>query len=340
MVILANKWYNFNMWQIIVITVCLVLNALIAATEFAFIAVGKPRLKKLAAEGSASAARVLTLREKPERTLSILQLGITFIGTIAAAFGGVEIGGRLTTWLHTQHGFSEVLAQVLAILIFVVPYTYINVVLSELLPKSLALRNPKWVIFHFDRALVFFDKLLSPVISLLEKSTHLSMKLFFSWVGHEESGGEDYIAVTKLLRPYMLKLAKIERQVVADVMIPWTEVDTLAKEASIDEVKELILRTGHTRIPIVEKEKPRGVLLSKKFMAFYEKKDPNWQVLEQPVITLEEKSSLVHGLRVMQKARSHMSVVMRGDRPLGIVTIEDILEEVVGEIYDEDDSAG
>lgn len=328
------------MWQIIVIIVCLVLNALIAATEFAFIAVGKPRLKKLAAEGNASAARVLALRETPERTLSILQLGITFIGTIAAAFGGVEIGGRLTAWFHIHFGLSEVLAQIFAILLFVVPYTYINVVFSELLPKSLALRNPKWVIFHFDRALVFFDKLLSPVISLLEKSTKLSVKLFFSWVKHEEPNGDDLIAVSKLLRPYMLNLAKIEKRSVADAMIPWHEVDTLAKTATIDEVKELILRTGHTRIPIVDDGKPSGLLLSKKFMAFYEKKDPNWQVLEQPIITLDEKSTLVYGLRTMQKARSHMSIVLRGENPLGIVTIEDILEEVVGEIYDEDDRAG
>jgi len=328
------------MWQIIVILVCLGLNALIAATEFAFIAVRKPSLKKLAAEGNASAIRVLALRENPERTLSILQLGITFIGTIAAAFGGAEIGGRLTTWLHLHFGFSEVLSQIFAILLFVVPYTYINVVFSELLPKCLALRNPRWIIFHFDRWLIFFDKLLSPVISLLEKSTKLSVKLFFSWVEHEDPNKEDVIAVSKLLRPYMLNLAKIEKRSVSGVMIPWQEVDTIKKKATIEEVKQMILRTGHTRVPIVDDGRPSGLLLSKKFLAFYEKKDSNWQILLQPIIRLDEKDTLVRGLRVMQKARSHMSLVMRGEKPLGIVTIEDILEEVVGEIYDEDDRPG
>ncbi|NGX47117.1 MAG: Magnesium and cobalt efflux protein CorC [Chlamydiae bacterium] len=325
------------MWQIIVIIICLGINALIAATEFAFIAIGKPRLKKLAAEGHESAKRVLTLRENPERTLSILQLGITFIGVVAAAVGGVQIGGWLHNWLTQSVGLGKRLSEVLAILLFVVPYTYINVVLSELLPKSLALRNPKWIIFHVDRWLIFLEKILAPIVFILEKSTKLSVKLFFSWVKHEEPNGDEIIAVSKLIRPYMLNLAKIEKRKIRDAMIPWSEVDKISTETSIEEVKKFILRTGHTRIPIVKNGDPAGLLLSKEFTAFYEKNDPNWQVLERPIIKLNDQDTLLHGLRLMQSQRSHLSLVLSATKPIGIVTIEDILEEVVGEIYDEDD---
>lgn len=325
------------MWQIIVIIICLALNALIAATEFAFIAIGKPLLKKLAAEGHEAAKRVLTLRETPERTLSILQLGITFIGVVAAAVGGVQIGGWLTDRLTQSIGLGKGLSEVLAILLFVVPYTYINVVLSELLPKSLALRNPKWIIFHVDRWLIFLEKILAPIVFLLEKSTKLGVKLLFSWVKHEEPDGEEAIITSRLIRPYMLNLAKIEQRKIRDAMIPWNEADKISTETSIEEVKKFILRTGHTRIPIIENEEPTGLLLSKEFMAFCEKNDPNWQVLQRPIIKLNDQDTLLHGLRLMQSQSSHLSLVLSAERPVGIVTIEDIIEEVVGEIYDEDD---
>ncbi len=324
------------MWQIIVILICLGLNALIAAAEFAFIAVSKPHLKKLVAEGDKAAKRVLSLRENPERTLSILQLGITFIGVVAAAVGGAEFGTKLTNWFQ-RVGLGPNVSEVFAILLFVVPYTYINVVLSELLPKSIALRNPKWVIFHVDRWLIFLEKILAPIVFLLEKSTKLAVRFFFSWMKHEELEGEEAIAVGKLIRPYMLNLAKIERKRVRDVMISWEEVDKITIDAPVEEVKKLIFRTGHTRVPIVENDHPIGLLLSKEFLVFYDKKDPNWQSLKRRLIKLKAQDTLIHGLRLMQSHRCHLSVVFTGDNPMGIVTIEDILEEVVGEIYDEDD---
>lgn len=326
------------MWQAIVIIFCIALNALIAATEFAFIAVSRPRLRKLASEGNKSAERILALRENPERTLSILQLGITFIVAVSAGVGGATFNNLFAKWFQQTLSLGPGISEFLSVLFFVVPYTYLNVVLSELMPKSLALRNPKWVIFHVDRGLVFFDKILSPVVSLLEKSTKFAVKVFFSWVKREEPEGGETVSVGKNLQRYMLNLSKIEGKKLPDIMIPWSETDCIFKSASIEEVKDFILKTGHTRIPVIDEEKkPIGILFSKEFMAFYEKNDPNWNALIRPIIEFREDDTLVHALRVMQSERSHLSIIFKGETPLGIVTIEDILEEVVGEIYDEDD---
>lgn len=325
------------MWQFVVILCCIALNALIAATEFAFIAISKPRLRKLAKEGHKSAERILKLRDNPERTLSILQLGITFVGVVAAAVGGATFYKAFSAWMQIHLEIGPTFSEILSILLFAIPYTYLNVVLSELMPKSLALRNPKWIIFHADRWLLFLDKILSPIVFLLEKSTKFSVKFLFSWVKHEEPETGEPVTVGSHLHYYMLNLSKIEGKKLSDVMIPWEKADTIPKSMPIEEVKKFILEKGHTRIPVVEEGKPIGLLLSKEFMIFYEEGDPNWQALITPLIKLSASDRLTHGLRVMQSQRSHLSLVLKDLQPVGIVTIEDILEEVVGEIYDEDD---
>lgn len=152
------------MWEILIIILCLILNALIAATEFAFIAISKPYLRKLTAEGNKTAERVLKLRENPEKTLSVIQLGVTFIGVVAAAVGGAEVNKWFAPWLKSVFDLGPAMTQVVSILFFVVPYTFINVVFSELVPKMLALRNPEWVIFHTSRGLVFLGKVLAPIV--------------------------------------------------------------------------------------------------------------------------------------------------------------------------------
>lgn len=323
------------MWELVIIVFCLSFNALLSATELAFVSLSKGRLKRLVADGRPGAEEILRLRENPEKALSVLQLGTTFVGVIAAAVGGAGSDQWLSPILNKT--FSPAVSEVLAILLFVVPYTFISVVLSELLPKSLALRNPKWVLFHAKGWLIFMGKILAPVVFLLEKSTKWCVRIFFPWLKTDDGEKELAFTVGKVLRPYMVNLAKIEKQLVADVMVPWENTATLDKGASIEEVKAIVLETKHTRLPVVENGLPFGLLQTKEFMAFFEKKDSNWQGQLKPLIKLLENDNLVYALKLMQGNRCHMSIIYRGDHPIGIVTIEDILEEVVGEIYDEDD---
>jgi len=325
------------MWQFVVIVLCIGINALLAASELAFVALSNPRLKKMAQEGQKAAERVLALRETPERTLSVIQVGITFVGIVAAAVGGVGIDSWLGPKLMSQFQLSKGMSEVLSILFFVVPFTFINVVLSELLPKSLALRNPKWVIFHTDKTLIFLEKLFAPVVFLLEKSTKFCAKFFFSWVKGEEAAPEQVFSVGKILHPYMVNLANIETKRVGDIMIPWVETDRISKDAPIEEVKQMVLKTKHTRLPVVKDEVPMGLLQTKEFLSSLEEKDLQWQDHLLDLIRLTEEDSLIHALKLMQEHRSHMSIVFRGEVPVGMITIEDILETVVGEIYDEDD---
>lgn len=161
-------------------------------------------------------------------------------------------------------------------------------------------------------------------------------KLFHSWTGYAEEKEEE-IPVGKLVRPYMVNLAKLEGTRIHDVMIPWHETDKLDCVDSIEEVKKKVLSMGHTRMPIVEQDKPIGVLLTKQFINYLEQGKTDWKSLMRPVITVHENETLVNALKALQSQHSHMSIVQKNDHPSGIVTIEDILEQVVGQIYDEDD---
>ena len=129
------------MSEIIAMFVCIGLNGVLALTEMAFVSVGKNRLRELAREGNRDAQRLVTLRDNPERTLSILQIGITLLGAVAAATGGVSIEEALSPYLESTLGLGESGAEVLGIILIVLPLTYLSVVAGELVPKTLALRN-------------------------------------------------------------------------------------------------------------------------------------------------------------------------------------------------------
>lgn len=325
------------MWQILVIVVCLVLNALIAASELAFVSLSKSRLRHLAEKGEAGAKRVLELKENPERILSILQLGQTFISIVAAAVGGIQVDSFATPLFTKYLGSGPILGEILSLVIFVFPYTLFSVVVSELLPKSLALRNPKWVIYKTDRWLVFFSKLFAPLVFLLEKSTRWCAKLFHPWVKDEAIEKGEWILTGQMMRPYVRRLVSFEEKPLVDLMIPWQEVGWIEKGMTIESVEKVVLTTGHTRLPVVEKGKPIALLHSKEFHLFLKNNDPNWQSIVHPLVCFDKECAIVEALRKLQKAHSHLGVVFSKDEPIGIVTMEDIFEEVVGEIYDEDD---
>jgi putative hemolysin len=131
------------MIELAVIAACLLLNGILAGVEMAFVTIGRPRLRELARSGNRDAQSILKLRENPERTLSILQIGITLVGAIAAAVGGAGAEELLDPILMQRFAVTEETAEIIGIILVVLPITYLSVVVGELVPKALALRNPQ-----------------------------------------------------------------------------------------------------------------------------------------------------------------------------------------------------
>lgn len=327
--------------EVLIILICLAINALLAAYEMAFVSIPRAELRALSRSGNEHAKILIDLRESPERTLSIIQIGITMVGAIAAAVGGAGAGDTLEPYFIQNFSFSETSAEALSLLLVVLPITYLSVVVGELVPKTLALRNPVRIVLSGAPALFIADRVFSPVITALEWSTQKILKIFFPRSKSTQSNELTTIVIdsfSPVHQRIMLNMADIERKQIKDIMLPWAQVVVVDLSAIPDEVFQVVIHSGHTRLPVKDNGKIVGVLHTKEFIALRELGDTNWQFIIRPVVKIQATDSALGVMNPLQGKKNHMAIVLnqQGQR-LGIVTLEDILEEVVGDIFDEDD---
>lgn len=332
------------MIEIAIVVLCLLTNALIAGAEMAFVAVSRPTLRELVRQGQKKAEVLLRLRERPERTLAVMQIGITLVGALAGAVGGAGAEEQLSP-LFEKFGVSESTADTLAIGVVVIPLTYFTVVIGELIPKTLALRHSLAVGLAAAPWLSFFDCVLGPLVTIFEWSTKSFLRLLrLTTVGQGGTRGEEPQHATVELgllstehRQYVMNLVDLERKRVKDIYLPWKQVIKADVRLGAREVESILLASGHTRVPVLDGEKLVGILNAKEFFALYASGSEQWLSLVRPAVELPEHLPLLSGLKMLQDRRIHMGIVYSQQTRLGIVTLEDILEEVVGEIFDEDD---
>ncbi len=344
------------MLQLSIIILCLFLNAVLSCIEMAFVTVPKPLLKKLAEKGSNSAARVLLLKKNPERVLSVLQIGITLVGAVSAAVGGASAEEYLSPILIGQYGWSEEVSEVVAISAVVMPLTYFSVVIGELVPKSLALRYPLKFSLWGGWLLTLMDRIFAPFVWVLEVSTRFLTQFVFSRFQSEAvsevSEGIDIDSLSESHKQYVLNLIGIDKRKAKDVMLEWQHVSKISFADHYHDILDKIRNSRHTRFPVIKDGTVVGLLHAKEFVSESEIAKLDWTTLIHDVLVLSAQEPIVNALRKLQSRRSHMAIIKRpqaipSDHPpttvsedlvLGIVTIEDIIEEVVGDIFDEDDS--
>jgi len=331
------------MFELLVIVLCIGMNAFLACYETAFVAVSRPLLRILAKEKERKGVRsLLSLKENPEQTLSVIQIGISFVWGFAAAVGGVGAERLLRPIYGDLFGLSNAFAELLAIFTITAPLTYFTVVFGELIPKSIALRKPLNVASRFSSFVQKLIHIFYPIVFLLEYPTKYILRLFPKLITKEKESPnyvlEEFSLMSDSSKEYIFNLFKVEKSNVASVMIPWEEVESLTSENTIDEVEEVIVHSGHTRIPVFKEQKIFGILNSKELFALIKTGKKDWMSIVHPPHFLNDQTPLLAAFRHMQKKRAHMAIARNSDGTnLGIVTMEDIFEEIVGDIYDEDD---
>jgi putative hemolysin len=331
------------MEEIIVIALCLSLNALFAAYEMAFVSVPRQELRKLARKGHPSAKKILNLRENPERTLSIIQIGISLVGAISAAVGGAGATEFIVPYLQKSYGLSEIKAESIAILSVVLPLTYLSVVVGELVPKSIALKNPVKITLFGARALFIADRILSPAVSALEWSTKQLLRIIYPRSSQVKPPAESNLEIDNLPQHHqdaILNLAHIEQRKLGSILLPWKDVIHVKVTDTVNEVAQVIFASGHTRLPILAENQILGILHTKEFLALREAGFTDWKAAIRPAPTVSMTRSVLSTLRLLQEKKSHLAIVVgsRGEQ-MGIVTFEDISEEIWGDIFDEDDES-
>lgn len=319
------------MLEFIVVIICLILNAILSGTEMAFVSTGRAHLRELARQGSAKAQHLIEMKSRPERILSIIQIGITLVGAIAAAVGGAGAEESLSPYFESRFHISPDTAESISLALVVLPLTIFSVIFGELFPKAIALRNPTRIAMMMTPFLRISDKFLSPIINLMENSTNLMLHLF----NIKQSTGVDTGADD---RPgYAVSFGIMKRLNVKDIMVSIREVILLNCDMAIQDVSKVISESGHTRLPVKKENRITGILNSKEFHLFKESNQTDWLTIVRGALYLEENTDIMTALKMLQGQHKHMAIVISAGEPVGIVTIEDIIEEFVGDIFDEDD---
>lgn len=349
---------NDVLFEVLIVILLILLNGFFSGTEMAFITLRKTRVQELAKKNHTKALLVQKILNRPEKFLATVQIGITMVSTIASAFAGANIAAKLEPWLE-KNSWPMIAenAQAISFAVIVIGITYFSIVLGELIPKSLGIKFSEKFAFFAVYPLHFLSVIASPVSWFLTASSNVVLKIFRDKTSFSEARiSEDELRAIIYESHKAGVLEKQEHEMLDNVFdfadIAVSEVMTArAKIFAIDIDKsdrkniKFIVDSEYTRIPVYRKSLNNiiGILNIKDLLSELQKGTENID-LEQ----LTKKACFISGakhisvlLKKFQKEKIHMAVVVNErDRVVGIVTIEDILEEIVGDIADETDEEG
>lgn len=340
--------------EILLIFILILANGFFAASEIAMIATRKSRIDALLEKGVKSATAVARLKNDPDRFLATVQIGVTVVSSLASAIGGAAAIGYLRPMIaDAPIAFIARLADPLALLLVVLPISYFSLVLGELVPKSLALRFSEQIACAVARPIDLLSRVTKFLVKALTGSSNAVLKLF----GGPETGSASFISVDEvksLIREGAAKgiFNETETELIhsvfefADtpvkaVMVPRTEIHAINVESSLDEVAKSFVESGFSRIPVFEAELDHiiGILYNKDvFKALEEKSDFRIRDHLHPAFFVPSTLPISELLKQLQRRRLAMAMVVNEFGEVeGVATLEDLLEEIVGEIRDEYD---
>ncbi|MDM5226758.1 hemolysin family protein [Cytobacillus sp. NJ13] len=333
------------------------LTAFFVASEFAIVKVRTSRIDQLIMEGNAKARSAKQVISSLDEYLSACQLGIT-ITALGLGWLGEPTIERL---LHPVFESINLQASLTHILSFVIAFsvvTFLHVVIGELAPKTFAIQKAEAITLSFSKPLILFYRIMYPFIWILNGSARIITGLFGlkpvseSEMAHSEE--ELRIILSESLKSgeinpseyqYVDRIFEFDNRIAKEIMVPRTEIVTLPEDSSLAEILDLILNERYTRYPVTagDKDNILGIINVKEILTDCvrkkcEGKHPLRQYIK-PVIRVIETIPIHDLLLRMQKERSHMAILLdEYGGTAGVVTVEDILEEIVGEIRDEFDA--
>jgi putative hemolysin len=336
--------------EVVVIFALILANGVFSGAEIAVIALRKTRMQEMLEEGRNSAAAVLALRAQPERFLATVQVGITVVGSTAAAFGGSALAKDLAPVLAQWDVLAPAAEEVsLGLVISVV--SYFSIVIGELVPKSLALRHAERFALVIGKPLLALSFVARPLIWFLTVSSNFVLRPFgdqtnFSETRHSPEELQQLVEEAMAAGTVDLSAGEIASRALelpsllaADVMVPRGQVIGLDRSATPEDIRKVLLRHPHSRMPVFEGNVDHviGYVSVKDLLAVAWEQDSKalGDVIRPPQFVPGHRRA-VDLLKQMQAQHNPLAVVVdEHGGLLGIVTLEDLLEELVGEIFNE-----
>lgn len=329
-------------FQLVLIGVLVVVNAAFAGTELAMVSLREGQLQRLERK-SGTGSVLARLARQPNQFLATIQIGITLAGFLASAAAAVSLAEPLEGPLSFLGGAAGPVSVVLVTLIL----AYFTLVFGELAPKRIAMqRAEKWGMV-MARPLDVLSTLTKPVVWLLSKSTDIAVRLLGGdpeRQREEVTGDElrDMVAIHETFPPEQRQIIdgafEIAERTLDEVMVPRTDVVVIDADATCDEALAQLIESGHSRAPVAERHNLDRVVGMVRLRSLIGRgAEPVTSVMwDAPAFP--DAARVLTALREFQERRTQMAVVIdEHGRSLGIVTVEDLVEELVGEIYDETD---
>jgi putative hemolysin len=336
--------------EFLVVLALVVVNGIFSGAEIAVVSLRRTRIQELADEGRTSARAVLSLRKNPERFLATVQVGITVVGAAAAAIGGASMARKIEPYL-TGYDWLERHAEGVALALVIAGVSYLSIVLGELVPKSLALRAAERYALLIGRPLVAVSFFARPIVWFLSASANLVLRPFgdkttFTEARHSAEELRDLVTEASLAGTIPPEAGEIASRALdlpdltaADVMIPRQDVVMIPKNIAREELRSVLLEHRFSRLPVYDGSVDNvvGYVTVKDVLALA------WErnlvvladIIRPPYFVPDSKPVTALMTEMREQHLAFAIIVDEHGGMSGIVTMEDLVEEVVGEIFSE-----
>lgn len=339
--------------QIIVLVILIALNAFFAATEIAFISLNDVRIELKIKEGNKKAKKIQKMLQDPSKFLATIQIGITLAGFLSSAFASDTFADLLAPKFYNLIPYIPLARwREISIIIITLILSYFTLVFGELVPKRIAMKYSEKLAFTTVGIIKMISVITLPFVKLLTFSTNIISKLFGvtgqekEEVSEEEikmlvNAGEEKGTIESGEKEMINKIFEFNDRVVSEIMIPRTQVYALDMELTINEaIEELNEDTRYSRVPIYDEniDNIRGIIYLKDMLLTSKNKNTKLKNIAREAIYVLESVYIDDVFKELKKNKKQIAIVVdEYGGTAGIITMEDILEEIVGEIYDEYD---
>lgn len=338
--------------QLILIVILTLINAFFASAEMAIVSMKKTKIRVLAEEGNKKAILLEKLLEEPSRFLSTIQVGITLAGYFSSASAATGISSHLGVYLA---GFGVPYSSQISLIAITLVLSYITLVFGELVPKRIAMQYAEKIALASIRPIFFIQKFTLPFVKLLSLSTNLILRILgLNKENLEESVsleeirslvnvGQEHGVINETEREMINSIIEFDNITAEEIMTPRTEVYLINIERALSDYLDELLEEKYSRIPVYEGDSDNiiGILYMKDFFLEARKvgfDHVNIRSLLRPAYFVFERKNIDDLFKELQVTKTHMAILIDEYGGFsGIVTIEDLIEEVMGDIDDEHD---
>lgn len=343
--------------ELVIICLMILLNSIFAAYELALTSITSGRLKHLTEQNIKGAASALRMRSRSEASLAVVQIGITIIGAITAAIGGAEATEKIVPYINKFIILPSFLTEIIAIGVIVAPLAVVTIIVGELVPKTIGLKHNEKVCLLFSPGMERFSSIVYPIVLFFELATKKIVNLFeknmddFSPVDLgivELRAQARALTVERIINPFQERLiigaSNLARIKLADILIPSDELVILYADGKLSDHFITAHLEAFTRFPVSENPGDAQSIIGYTnikeliFLAKTHPDNPNLREITRPIQSYLSTMSIGEAFTLMMKEHIHLALVKNSEgKVLGMVTLEDILEEVIGDIQDEFD---